>query len=82
MNQQTLTAAQQAHVAKVFPECRVDMARFLAAGAEVAIGLQDEVGDAPPYAIAVKGTDFWIDCHPSVERAVAAAQALGLKVVS
>lgn len=57
-----LTAIQAAHVANVFPECRTEMAQYLAGGAEVVIGLQHEVGEAPPYSITVAGTNFWIDC--------------------
>lgn len=80
--QPSLTADQQDHVDKVFPECRVEMAQYLAAGADVVIGLQNEVGEAPPYAITVKGTNFWVDCFRTVADAAAAARRLGLKVVA
>ena len=61
-----LSVAQANHVAKVFPECRAEMTDFLEAGAEVVIYKQDECGsDVLPYAIAVAGTAFWIDCMRS-----------------
>lgn len=78
----SLTSAQSAHVSKVFPECRADMARFLERGAKVAIYKQNECGaDVQPYAIAVAGTDFWIECCETAEAAEALADSLGLKVI-
>jgi hypothetical protein len=74
-----MTAAQRAHVAKVYPECRNEMASYLASGAEVVIYRQDECGDdVPPYAIAVAGTAFWIDCCATPEEAAALSRSLGL----
>jgi hypothetical protein len=75
----TMTAAQRAHVAKVYPECRNEMASYLASGAQVVIYRQDECGDdVPPYAIAVAGTDFWVDCCDTPQEAMALARSLGL----
>lgn len=77
-----LTIAQAAHIAKVFPECRAEMTDFLVAGVEAVIYEQNECGsDVPPYAIAVAGTAFWIDCCETREAATALARSLGLKVV-
>jgi hypothetical protein len=77
-----LTVAQANHVAKVFPECRTEMTDFLEAGAGVVIYKQSECGsDVPPYAIAVAGTAFWIDCCETPEDATVLALSLGLKVV-
>ena len=79
----TLTPMQAAHVAAVFPECKSQMANYLAAGVEVLVGPQTECGpDAPPIAIAVASDPaFWIDCCETVEAAKARAQSLGLRVV-
>jgi len=78
-NTQSLTDAQAAHVAAAPPECRADMAGYLAAGASVVIYRQSECGkDVPPFALGVEGTDFWIDCCDSPEDAVAQATKLGL----
>lgn len=83
MSTQHLTPAQRAHVASVFPECRTDMARYLAEGAQVAVVLQRAVDDVPPYAISVcADPDFWIDCCDSIEDAMEHAKALGLRPVS
>ncbi|AOJ97494.1 hypothetical protein DM992_39470 (plasmid) [Burkholderia sp. JP2-270] len=77
-----LSVAQANHVAKVFPECRTEMTDFLEASAEVVIYRQNECGsDVPPYAIAVAGTAFWIDCCETPEEATALADSLGLKVL-
>lgn len=77
-----LTVAQANHVAKVFPECRAEMIEFLETGAEVVIYKQDECGnDVLPYAIAVAGTAFWVDCCATPGEATALASSLGLKVV-
>lgn len=74
-----LSNTQRAHVAKVFPECRSDMARYLAEKAVVDVCLQRAVGDAPPFAIYVcSDPDFWIDCCESENEAWARAKALGL----
>ena len=70
MSTPDLTSTQLAHVAKVFPECRSTMARYLADGVEVDVVRQREVGEAPAYAIYVcSDPDFWIDCCPSFEEA-------------
>ena len=77
-----LTAIQATHVKGVFPECRVEMSQFLLAGAEVEIYKQDECGsDVPPYAIAVAGTAFWIDCCETAEKAILRSGSLGLRVL-
>ncbi|CAG9252074.1 conserved hypothetical protein [Paraburkholderia unamae] len=77
----TMSAAQCAHVAKVYPECRGEMAHYLSCGPEVVIYRQNECGDdVPPYAIAVAGTDFWVDCCDTSDEAVALARSLGLTV--
>ncbi len=39
-----LTTAQAAHVAKVHPECRAEMAKYLASGAAVVIGRRTSAG--------------------------------------
>ena len=79
----TLTPMQAAHVAAVDPECKSQMANYLAAGVEVVVGPQTECGpDVPPIAIAVASDPaFWIDCCETVEAAKARAQSLGLRVV-
>lgn len=77
-----LTHAQQQHVAKVYPECRSDMAAYLAAGAQVIVRRQREVKEAGQFAIEVFDTDFWIDCCDTKESAVALAHSLGLRVVN
>jgi hypothetical protein len=44
---------------------------------------QDECGsDVLPYAIAVAGTAFWIDCCETPGEATALASSLGLRVVA
>lgn len=79
----TLTSIQAAHVAAVYPECKAQMANYLAVGVEVVVGPQTECGpDVPPIAIAVASDQaFWIDCCETVEVAKSRAQALGLRVV-
>ena len=76
-----LTQAQEAHIAGVYPECRNEMAAYLAAGAEVVVQPQTEVGEAGAFAIKVVHSDFWIDCCDTVEHAHARARDLGLCVV-
>lgn len=76
-----LTEAQQAQVKKAFPECHEEMARYLATGAKVVIGRQNDVPEAPPFAITVSGTDFWIDCCNTEAEAVHLCESLGLTVV-
>lgn len=74
-----LSDTQRKHVAKVFPECRTDMARYLSEGAVVDVCRQRAVGDAPPFAIYVRSDpDFWIDCCESEKEAWAHAKSLGL----
>ena len=70
-------------VAAVFPECKAQMANYLAAGVEVVVGPQNECGpDVPPIAISVASDQaFWIDCCETVEAAKARAHGLGLRVV-
>lgn len=48
-----LTPVQRAHVAKFFPECRTEMAAYLAAAAEVVVQPQSEVSEAGEFAITV-----------------------------
>ncbi|MBK1902007.1 MULTISPECIES: hypothetical protein [Burkholderia] len=76
-----LTALQQEQVKKAFPECHEEMARYLAGGAKVVIGRQTDVSEAPPFAITVTGTDFWIDCCNTEAEAVQLCESLGLTVV-
>lgn len=78
-----LNPMQAAHVAAVFPECKAQMAKYLAAGVEVVVGPQNECGpDVAPIAIAVASDQaFWIDCCETVESAKARAHELGLRVV-
>lgn len=78
-----LTDQQASHVRKVFPEQRVEMAKFLREGTAVFIHPQIVcVGDVPPYAIAVVSLpEFWIDCANSVAEGEAQALALVLKVI-
>lgn len=78
-----LTAAQLEHLARVELRSRrssEEMAPYLAAGAEVVVYRHNEVPDVPPFAIAVAGTAFWIDCCDTEEEAVTLARSLGLKV--
>lgn len=78
----SLTSLQAEHVAKVYPECRTEMAAYLEASAQVVIYRQDECGDdVPPYAIGVEGTDFWIDCCATPEDVRKRAEMLGLLVL-
>lgn len=74
---------QQEHVAKVFPESREQMQKYLEEGVEVVVYLQNECGDdVPPFAVAPKDNrEFWIGCWDTAESAAKRATALGLKVV-
>lgn len=81
-NVNELTTGQQAQVAKSFPECRQEMAAYLAASARVVIEPQREVPNAPPFAIVVEHTDFWFDCCPSPEVARNLCSQIGLVVVN
>lgn len=78
-----LTAAQAAHVAKVDPNHRLEMADLLRRGVAVGIGPQRECGpDVPPVAIwVVENPEFWIDCCETVAAAKSYAASLGLPVV-
>ena len=78
-----LTSIQAAHVAKVFPESRDEMADYLERGVAVCIGPQNECGDdVPPIAIwVVEKPEFFIDCCATVADAKAQAKALGLRIV-
>ncbi|WP_095158362.1 hypothetical protein [Pseudomonas sp. Irchel 3E13] len=80
----TLSNHQQAHVAKVFPECREQMEMYLEERVEVVVYLQNECGvDVPPFAVAPKDNqEFWIGCWDTAEEAAKEAIALGLKVVT
>lgn len=75
-----LTPIQQSYVQQVPPWCREDMAKYLSVSAEVVIGSQREVAEAPAFAIEVVGTDFWIGCRSTAEEARALADDLGLRV--
>lgn len=77
-----ISRAQQQHIANVYPECRAEMAAYLAAGVEVTIRQQREVPEVGPFAIEVRDTDFWIDCCETHEAALRQAQRLGLHVSS
>lgn len=76
----SLTPVQQSYVQQVPPWCRDDMAKYLSAGAEVVVGPQREVAEAPAFAVEVVGTDFWIGCRATAEEARALAVELGLHV--
>lgn len=77
-----LTELQKDHIARVEPETRAEMARVLEEAREVVIVSQDEVGEAPPFAIALQSDhSFWIDCCNSPGVAVDRARELGLRVV-
>lgn len=75
-----LSPAQHAHVLKVFPETRADMAIYLRSGVQVTVGPQTEASpDVPPIAISVLADpEFWIDCCDSVEEAHQRIESLGL----
>lgn len=77
-----LTVAQAAHVAKVDPNHRLEMADLLRRGVAVGIGPQRECGpDVPPIAIWVaENPEFWIDCCETVAAAKSYAASLGLPV--
>lgn len=79
-----LSSHQQAHVAKVFPESREQMEKYLEERVEVVVYLQNECGDdVPPFAVAPRDNqEFWIGCWDTAEAAAEEAIALGLKVVS
>ncbi|MDF8365092.1 MULTISPECIES: hypothetical protein [Achromobacter] len=77
-----LTELQKEHVARVEPETRAEMARVLEEASEVVIISQDEVGEAPPFAIALQSDhSFWVDCCGTARVADERARALGLRVV-
>ncbi|RZT35477.1 hypothetical protein EV147_3924 [Cupriavidus agavae] len=77
-----LTPYQSAHISKVYPECRADMRHYFETGAQVVVYRQHECGDdVLPFALAVSGTDFWIDCCESPRAALTLASKLGLEVV-
>lgn len=77
-----LTELQKDHIARVEPETRAEMARVFEEASEVVIISQDEVGEAPPFAIALQSDhSFWIDCCSSPGVAADRAQDLGLRVV-
>jgi hypothetical protein len=76
-----LTAVQSEHIAKVFPECRAEMSRYLRDGAMVDVRRQDEVREAPAFAIYVcSAPEFWIDCCDTEDQARTMALSLGLKL--
>lgn len=78
-----LNPTQQAYVDGVpFNEARAEVAQYFAAGADVFIRKQKEVGEASPYALTVANTDFWIGCFESPALAAEAARRLGLNLVS
>ncbi len=79
----TLTIVQQTLVDAAFPECRKQLAEYLASGVGVVIIRQNECGpDVPPFAIAVQiDPEFWIDCADTEAAAIHRAESLGLKVL-
>lgn len=79
----TLNQAQQAHISKIFPECKDQMAKYLSLGVDVIVYRQFECGsDVPPFAVApVDNHGFWIGCWDTQEQATKEAEKLGLKVV-
>lgn len=80
----TITPAQQAYVQSAFPECRAEMADYLARGVEVVVYRQNECGDdVPPFAVAPKERqDFWIGCWDTPELAATEAVSLGLQITT
>lgn len=77
-----LTEAQNNHLAKVYPESRPEMEKYLSSRSSVFIRPQTECSDVPPYAICVVETPgFWIDCCDSIQQAKALAHTLDLPVV-
>jgi hypothetical protein len=64
---------------KSFPSAGDEMAHYLAAGANVVIEHQNEVGDALPFSITVAGTNFWV--NTTIEEARTLASGLGLRVL-
>lgn len=76
-----LSPAQQQHLSKVPEHLRVEMAKHLAAGAQVIVRNQTDVPEVGPWAIEIQGTDFWVDCCDSEEGAREQAQLLGLRLV-
>ncbi|WP_434717042.1 CYTH domain-containing protein [Paraburkholderia sp. A2RO-4L] len=79
----TLNPVQAAHVATVpFADTRAELTKYLLAGVDVDIFRQSEVEEAPPYAICVANTEFWVDCCHSIDEAAALAKSLGLYVAS
>lgn len=77
-----LTEAQLQHVAKVYPNIRTEMAQYLEDGVEVKICVQREVPEVGAFAIAVRDSDFWIDCCSTKEEAEVLAKQLGLRVIN
>jgi hypothetical protein len=78
-----LTELQKEHVARVPPETRAEMARLFEEARDVVIFSQNEVGEAPPVAIALKSDEsFWIDCCATPAAAAERALALGMRVVN
>lgn len=76
-----LTLRQREHVLRVFPETRATMAEYLRSGTTVVVLRQDEVPEAPPFALAVKDSPhYWTECLDSEADAVAFAGAMGLTV--
>lgn len=59
---------------------RAAMKKRLLEGGEVIVFKQDEVSDAPPWAVAVKGSEYWITCEKTAEKALEKAIKLGFTV--
>lgn len=74
--------AQAAHLYNVPSYCRIEMRQYLDRQAPVRVCRQTDVPEAPPWAICVVGTEFWIECCKTKKEAIAFAESLGLPVVS
>ncbi|WP_434716212.1 CYTH domain-containing protein [Paraburkholderia sp. A3RO-2L] len=79
----TLNPVQASHVEKVpHADTRKELTTYLLAGVDVDIFRQSEVEEAPPYAICVANTEFWVDCCHTIDEAAALSKSLGLYVAS
>lgn len=75
-----LTNAQLAFMQEV-NDSKKDVADYLRRGVQVQVVPNDEVPEAPPFALdVVENPSFWIGCFDSKEQATAMALALGLRL--
>lgn len=78
--QNTLNKVQCGFLKGVPAYEREAMKERLCAGGEVVVLKQDEVAEAPPWAIVVSNSDYWIGCEKTAEAAVEKAIRLGFQV--